>query len=113
MSEDQLKLLEHHIDLAQFACTGENNVFWVLDLTDPQAFQLAETHENADTLRATRDKELAAGRIPALTLASTLAPLNAYRAVMGYDPVPVPPDHMIYIILCTEGRFTTAGIPRN
>lgn len=113
MSTQQANLLENHHDLAQFACTGENDVFWVLDLTDPLAFRLAEAHETPENLVATRDKELSANRIPALTLATPIETLNAYRTmVMGNDPVPHPPAGMLYIVVCTEGRIITAAIPK-
>jgi hypothetical protein len=112
MTKRQIKLLEYHKDIAQFACTGENNVLWVLDLTDPIAFQLAEAHETTENLVANRDKQLAAGCIPALTLTTPLAKLNCYRTeVMEKPPIPRPPEGIIYIVVCTEERILAAATP--
>ena len=110
MTNRQLKLLEYHEDIARFACTGENNVLWVLDLTDSTAFQMAEAHETTETLIANRDKQLAAGCIPALTLATPIETLNAYRTqVMEKPTIPPPPEGMIYIVVCTEDRIMSAA----
>ena len=110
MTERQIKLFEYHIDIAQLACTGENNVLWVLDLTDPLAFQLAEAHETTENLIANRDKQLAAGCIPALTLATPIETLNAYRTqVMEKPTIPPPPEGLIYIVVCTEDRILAAA----
>ena len=110
MTHRQAALFAYHEDIAQLACSGENNVLWVLDLTDPMAFQLAEAHETPENLIANRDKQLAAGCIPALTLATPVETLNAYRTqVMEKPAIPHPPEGMIYIVVCTEDRIISAA----
>jgi hypothetical protein len=112
MTSNQLRLLENHEDLAQLTCTGENKVFWVLDLCDEAAFRIAEGFQSRETLIANREKEISRDHIPAITLASTVQSLNSYRVeIMGAKPLPDPPDEMIYLVVCTDGRIACAAIP--
>lgn len=110
MTSQQSTLMENHIDLAQLSCTGELNVFWVLDLCDTEAFRIAEGFKSKKELEDFRDKEVSTNKIPAVTLTSTLNALNSYRTLaMGNKPVSSPPPDHIYIVICTEGRFLIAA----
>lgn len=106
MTPQQSALMENHIDLAQLSCTGEDNVFWVLDLCDKEAFRIAEGFKSKQELQDVRDKEVSVNKIPAVTLSSDIHALNSYRTqVMGNKPVSSPPPDYLYIVICTEGRF--------
>jgi hypothetical protein len=110
MTPHQAALLDNHRDLAQLSCTGQRNVFWVLDLTDPKAFRLAEEFQPKASLLQSKEKELSQGNIPAITVSSDIKFLNAYRTqIMGMEPIPHPPDHLLYIIICSEERILIAA----
>ena len=112
MTEQQSLLLENHKDCAQLACTGDHNCFWVLDLTDPKAFRIAEQFDKREILLTRRSACMESNQIPAQTLATPLANLNIYRVtIMGSAPLPAPKPGFLYIAIFTEGRVLIASHP--
>lgn len=105
-------LLNYHTDLAKFAVTSDLPVFWVLDLEDEKAVNVALGFKQREELEALRDKERAAGKIAALTITSPMEFLNLYRKeVQGRDAMPDPGHDHLYLVLCTEQRFMVAKLP--
>jgi hypothetical protein len=112
MTDQQSILLENHKDCAQLACTGEHNCFWVLDLTDPKAFRIAEQFDDRKRLVTRCIACIENNQIPAQTLATPLAHLNIYRVtIMGSPPLPTPKPGFLYIAVFTEGRVLVAMHP--
>lgn len=105
-------LFNYHRDLARFACNAEHPVFWVLDLEDEKAVNIALSFKSREDIAQVRDKERDNGAIAALTIASPLAMLNWYRTTVqrNRDPLPAKDGH-IYMVLCTEGRFIVGCLP--
>jgi hypothetical protein len=105
-------LFDYHKDLAQTACAGKVNVFWILDLCDKAAFDLAKQFEPESRIVASREQSLSCNNLPALTLATGIEALNGYRVhCMKTVPVPPPPAGTIYIVICSEARFLIATCP--
>lgn len=111
---DRIKsLLNYHTDLAKFAVNDELPVFWVLDLEDEKAVNVALGFKEREELEAMRDKEREAGRIAALTITSPMQFLNLYRQeVQGNAAMPDPGHDHLYLVLCSEERFMVAKMPR-
>jgi hypothetical protein len=102
-------LFDYHKDLAQTACAGRANVFWILDLCDKAAFDIAKQFQPENQLVAAREKELSCNKIPALTIATGIEAINSYRMYcMKTVPIPPPPEGAIYIVVCSEARFIIA-----
>ncbi len=114
MTDRQKALLDYHKDLAEFSCLGYRRVFWILDLVDLVALDLAVEfgHDRAqmlDKINAT----VSIGSIPAATVATPLVVLNAYRVAAMEKPEIADPGETFYlIVLATEGKFTVFTMPK-
>lgn len=106
-------LLNYHTDLAKFAVNDELPVFWVLDLEDEKAVNVALGFKEREELEAMRDKEREEGKIAALTITSPMEFLNLYRQQVQKRPeMPDPGPDSLYLVLCSEERFMVAKLPR-
>ena len=74
MNSHQRKLLSYHADLASFATSKSHPVFVILDLTDHDAFKIA--NQFLANAADRRDATIATGEIPAYTLCLSVQDAN-------------------------------------
>lgn len=112
MTERQLTLLRYHADLALFATSQSTPVFVILDLEDPDGFELASqfTTNVADR----RDATLSNGEIPAFTLALTVKDANKLIAC-GWPKlkrITPPSAQYVPVLLFSSGTCLSVLLPR-
>ncbi len=74
MKDRQRNLLAYHADLAAFASSKDQPVFVILDLEDPDGFEIAS--QFVDNAADRRDAIAASGEIPAYTLCLSITDAN-------------------------------------
>lgn len=98
-------LHDYNDDTAKLMTNAETPFFWVLDLEDPAAFELAvASGKTAASLIDHRQSILATGCIAALTLGLSLPASNEILAV-GWSVPPLPTGSR-YLAVVSEGRVT-------
>jgi hypothetical protein len=110
MTPRQELLFDHHKDTARLMC-GKGDVFWVLDLEDPEAFLIAVAMDPAEDkhhVADSRDSILATGCIPSQT-ALTPYPLACAMIANGWDQPPPPPEGR-YMAIVSDGRLLVATV---
>jgi hypothetical protein len=112
MTERQFALLRYHSDLAAFATSPATPVFVVLDLEDPDGFELASqfTTNVADR----RDAIRANGDIPAFTLALSISDANKLIA-HGWPKlkrITPPPPQYVAVLLFSCSTCLSVLLPR-
>lgn len=98
-------LHDYHDDTAKLMTNAETPFFWVLDLEDPTAFELAvASGKTAASLIDHRQSILSTGCIAALTLGLSLPASNEILAV-GWSVPPFPSGSRCLAVV-SEGRVT-------
>lgn len=112
MNDRQKALFENHYDVAQLACSGENNVFWILDLDDPLAFKIAKGGNAEESLTSYRDNQRELGNIAASTMTTPEHVLHTFRETVSKQaPIGTVPDGFIAVVLISEGAVISAFAP--
>jgi len=112
MTERQLALLQYHADLAAFGTSKAQPVFVILDLEDPDAFEIANQFEPncADRRDAIRESNA----IPAYTLALSIADANKLIA-SGWPKlkrISSPPPGFIPVLLFCGSTCLSVLLPQ-
>ena len=104
-SERVRSLLASHKDQAQFSCTGDKKVFWVLDLEDSMAFVIAKVFRPEKENAEWRDRHKELGAFPAMTIASGMDMLNGIRKEQGMKEVETPHEDTILMAIVSENHL--------
>ena len=105
-------LIQNHMDLARFGATKDTPFFWVLDLEDPRAFQMAvawDPGKSEKKVAEHRDAILSTRCYPAFTAITSMECANALITT-GWNLLPyleTDPDGKLlrYMGIVSEGRI--------
>ena len=112
MNNKQRTLLANHFDMAQLACSGGQNVFWILDLDDSLAFETAKGGNTAESLTAYRNQQRELGNIAASTMTTPEEALHDFRKnIQKQPPIDKAPAGFIWVVLICDGSVTCALQP--
>ncbi len=106
-------LLHYHMDTARLLC-GPDTVFWVLDLTDPVAFDMACALNRGDNeaearrlVAEHREAILTTACIPAQTCLMSLSHSNEIFRKAWNITTPLPPGRYLAVV---SGRLSVAAV---
>lgn len=112
MNDRQFALLRYHSDLAAFATNEAHPVFVILDLEDPDAFEVAS--QFAPNCAVRRDTIRETNAIPAYTLA--LSVVNANRLIESGWPklkrISTPTPGFVPVLLFSGGTCLSVLLPK-
>ena len=110
MSPKHRQLHEHHRDTACLMASASEPIFWVLDLEDPRAFEIAlASGQEPARLRDSMASIQATGCIPALTVLTTLEVGNRMLC-MGWQVKPLAQNRR-YLAIVSDGRLSVGTLP--
>jgi hypothetical protein len=112
MTNRQQSLLDYYADLAEFFFSKQRAVFVILDLEDPDAFEIAEKMEPG--AKEFRDQAIANDLLPALSMSISIRDANGLIA-SGWPKlrkIRKIPDGFAPVLLISFGGCLSALVPK-